>query len=235
LPEPWQHHQGAMPQEQPMSKESPTINPVSGRTVAIAPPNFQTAVFRIVGTSPLVMNKFSHKAREQMKTKQQAGGQAKKGKAREAKDFDACFQGARHLSTEGWDGIPAATFRKAMIGACRLVDFKMTLARIGFFVEADGFDSDEGTGLVKLLADQPRKLELTVRNETGVADVRIRPQWMQWEAALRIRFDADLFSLEDITNLLARAGAQCGICEGRPSSDSGGMGWGLFEIKRGGA
>ncbi len=212
-----------------MAKES--SNPVSGRTVAIAPPNFQTAAFKITGTAPLVMNKFSAKAREIMRQKQEAGGHAKKGKAREAKDFDACFQGARHLSTKGWDGIPAATFRKAMIGACRLVDFKMTLARIGFFIEADGFDSDDGTPLVKLIGEQPRKLEMTVRNETGVADVRIRPQWLEWGCLLRVRFDADLFSVEDITNLVARAGAQCGICEGRPSSESGGMGWGLFEIE----
>ena len=33
------------------------------------------------------------------------------------------------------------------------------------------------------------------------------------------------------TNLIARAGMQVGICEGRPdSSNSTGMGWGTFEI-----
>jgi hypothetical protein len=41
-----------------------------------------------------------------------------------------------------------------------------------------------------------------------------------------------MFSLDDMANLLMRAGLQCGICEGRPSSQSGGMGWGLFEIKQ---
>jgi hypothetical protein len=118
-----------------------------------------------------------------------------------------------------------------MIGACRLVDFKMTLARIGFFIEADGIDADEGTPLVKIISkDGPRKLEMLVRNETGVADIRIRPQWTEWSANLRVRFDAGLFSLEDITNLTMRAGMQCGICEGRPSSESGGTGWGLFTI-----
>jgi hypothetical protein len=208
-------------------------NPVNGRAVAIAPPDFQTAAFKITGSAPLVINKFSAKAREMMRQKQEAGGQAKKGKAREAKDFDACYQNARHISTAGWDGIPAASFRKAMIGACRLVDFKMTLARIGFFIEADGMDADEGTPLVKILSkDGPRKLEMLVRNETGVADIRIRPQWVEWGAVLRVRFDAGLFSLEDITNLVMRAGMQCGVCEGRPSSESGGTGWGLFEIER---
>ncbi len=210
---------------------SSTPNPVSGRVVTIAPPNFQVAAFNIVGTAPLVINKFSAKARQMMLDKHMAGGQAKKGKVREAKDPKALFEQARHISTKGWDGIPAATFRKAMIGACRLVDFKMTLARIGFFIEGDGFDADEGTPLVKILGGAPRVLEMVTRNETGVPDVRFRPQWLEWGAVLRVRFDAGLFSLDDITNLVARAGGQCGICEGRPSSESGGMGWGLFEIK----
>jgi hypothetical protein len=221
-----------MPQGETMAtKDSAPVNPVNGRAVAIAPPNFQVAAFKITGTAPLVINKFSAKARQMMKDKQEAGGQAKKGKAREAKDFDACYEAARHLSTDGWDGIPAASFRKAMIGACRLVDFKMTLARIGFFIEADGIDADEGTPMVKILSKSgPRKLEMLVRNETGVADIRIRPQWTEWSAVLRVRFDAGLFSLEDITNLTMRAGMQCGVCEGRPSSESGGTGWGLFSI-----
>ncbi len=207
------------------------VNPVNGRAVTIAPPNFQTAAFRITGTAPLVINKFSAKARQAMLDKHMAGSQGKsKTKTREAKDPVALFNAARHLSTKGWDGIPAATFRKAMIGACRLVDFKMTLAKIGFFIEADGIDADEGTPLVKIIGDEPRMLEMVTRNDTGVPDVRFRPQWMEWGATLRVRFDAGLFTVEDITNLVMRAGMQCGICEGRPSSESGGMGWGLFEI-----
>ncbi len=216
-----------------MATKSESVNPVNQRAVAIAPPDFQIAAFRIRGTAPLVINKFSQKARRQMLEKHMAGGQAKKGRVREAKDPKQLFQDARHISTKGWDGIPAATFRKAMIGACRLVDFKMTLARIGFFIEGDGFDADEGTPLVKIIGDEPRVLEMVTRNDTGVPDVRFRPQWLEWSAVLRVRFDAGLFSLEDITNLLARAGGQCGICEGRPSSESGGMGWGLFEIEKG--
>ena len=52
-----------------------------------------------------------------------------------------------------------------------------------------------------------------------------------WKAKIRIRFDADQFSTQDITNLLARAGEQVGIGEGRPDSkNSAGMGWGCFRI-----
>jgi hypothetical protein len=55
-----------------------------------------------------------------------------------------------------------------------------------------------------------------------------------WTTTLRVTFDADLFTLTDITNLLMRAGMQVGVGEGRPSSKNGiGMGWGTFSIEGG--
>jgi hypothetical protein len=50
-----------------------------------------------------------------------------------------------------------------------------------------------------------------------------------WGCTLRIRFDADQFTVDDVMNLLERAGQQVGIGEGRPNSpNSFGMGWGTF-------
>jgi len=202
------------------------------QVVQIKPPKFQIGVFQIQGTAPLVINKFPQKALEEMESKQRAGSQAKKGRQREGKDFESLYEGARHRSREGWDGIPASAFRNAMISACRLVGFKMTLAKLSIFVEADGFDRDEGTPLIKITKGEPKPVKMAVRNATGVVDIRIRPQWIEWAATVRIRFDADQFSLTDVTNLLDRVGAQVGLCEGRPDSkSSAGMGWGLFQIK----
>ena len=62
-------------------------------------------------------------------------------------------------------------------------------------------------------------------------DIAVRPQWLEWGARLRFRYDADQFSASDVVNLISRAGQQVGICEGRPdSSSSTGCGWGVFEI-----
>lgn len=201
-------------------------------TLIITAPNFQTAEFVIRGTAPLVINKFSAKAKQEMIDKQMAGSQAKKGKKREAKNFDECFEQARHVSTDGWDGIPASGIRKAMIGACRLVNFKMTIAKMSVFVEADGIDADEGTPLVKIISENPPEKHIGyTRNATGVCDIRARPMWRQWGAKVRLKFDADQFSAQDVANLLARVGVQVGLCEGRPDSkESTGMGWGTFEI-----
>ena len=191
--------------------------------VTIAPPNYRVAEFRIVGTAPLVQNKFSSKARQQIRETQEAGSQAKKGRRREPKDFNAAFEGACHRGPNGEYGIPAPAFRAACIDACRMAGFKMTLARMSLFVIHD-FVGEDGTPLVRLDAGEPEKTELPVRDATGVVDIRARPVW-------RGRINADQFSVTDVANLLAHAGISVGVGEGRPySKSSAGCGWGTYRL-----
>jgi hypothetical protein len=165
-----------------------------------------------------------------MKEKMKAGSQAKKGMKRAPRDFDEDYKQAFHVSTEGWYGIPASAFRNAMISACRLVGFQMTKAKLAVFIEADGIDKIDGMPLVKIKG-KPEHVEHYVRNETGVVDIRVRAMWREWSAILVVRYDADMFSLTDIANLLARVGLQVGVGEGRPDGKkSAGMGWGMFKI-----
>lgn len=204
----------------------------TGIGIAIPAPNFKTAAFRVRGIAPYVQNKFSQKSRNQMKEKQEAGHAGKKGSKKDAKNFIEAYEMAIHRTVDGWCGIPAPAVRAAMISACRTVGFKMTLAKLSVFVEADGFDSDDQTPLIKITKGEPEYFESTVRLSTGVADIRPRPMWRPgWEAVIKIRFDADQFTLTDVTNLLMRVGLQVGIGEGRPDSKmSTGMGWGMFEV-----
>ena len=203
----------------------------AGEQIVVKAPNFQTAEFRIRGNAPFVQNKFPKKAREEMKAKQEAGHTAKKGSARDAKDFKQCHEEAIHRTPEGWAGIPAPAFRCALISACRVVVFQMTRAKLSAFVEADGFDADDGTPLVKITKGKPEYCEQPVRIQQTV-DIRARAMWKEgWEAKVRVKFDADQFTLQDITNLMVRAGMQVGVGEGRPDSKtSAGMGWGTFEV-----
>ena len=200
-------------------------------TVTIPAPKFSTVEFLIRGTAPYVQNAFSKKAREMMKAKQEAGSTAKKGGKKDAKDFDACFKEAQHVSDDGWHGIPAGAFRNAIVSACRTVGFKMTLAKLSVFIEADGFDANEGTPLVRITKGKPEYCEHSVRIQM-TTDVRARAMWREgWEAKLRVRFDGDQFTADDVANLVMRVGMQVGIGEGRPDSKTScGMGWGMFDI-----
>lgn len=200
--------------------------------VTITPARMEVVKFRLVGTTPLVQNRFGEKARQEIQDKHERGSQAKKGKNKEPRDFDDNYQQARHVSVGGWDGIHAGGFRRAMVDSCKLVGFHMTKAKLGLFVPADGYTAD-GTPLVRITKGEPRKVIHAVRNASGVCDLRARPMWdAGWECVLTVRYDADMFSATEVLNLVARVGLQCGIGEGRPNSkESTGCDWGLFDVR----
>jgi len=200
--------------------------------VSIKAPNMQTISLEIEGTVPLCINRFAQKAIEKMQADQRAGSTKKGKKEREAKDFEALYEGAKHKSEEEWLGFAASALRNGAVSACRAVGYKMTHAKLAFFVEPDGFDMVDGTPLVKITKGEPEQWVAPARNSTGVIDLRSRPLWRAgWRAKPRIRFDADMFTRADIVNLVARIGLQVGIGEGRPDSKmSAGIGLGLFKV-----
>lgn len=209
------------------TKKQPSQQPSQAETIVIRAPDMRTAMFKIVGTSPLVQHRFANKAK--MMQAQEEGSRKGAKKQREAKDFEANYLEAIHLSQEGWAGVPAAAFRNAMISACKIAGFVMTRAKLSVFVHADGMDQD-GFPIVRIHGDHER-FDAAVRNATGVADVRARPMWRSWRIDLRVKYDADVLSATDIANLLMRAGEQVGIGEGRhDSKQSCGLGFGCFTI-----
>jgi len=194
----------------------------------ISPPKFGTIQFIIEGTAPLVVERFSKKA--ELMAKMAEGSSAKNKKERSARDYDKEAEEARYRSAENWEGMNAAAFRAAMISACRLVGFKMTLAKLSTFIEADGYDKNDGVPLVRVYGESHTYTAHT-RNATGVVDVRSRPMYRKWAAKLSVRYDMDQFKMADVLNLVSRCGMQVGIGAGRPDSKaSAGCGFGLFQV-----
>jgi hypothetical protein len=200
--------------------------------VQIKAPNFKTADFEIKGNAPLVIHRFSAKIKKQMLDKMEAGKVSASRKNREAKSSADSFNEARYISRQGWDGFNASAIRNAMISACRLVNFKMTLAKMSVFIIAEGVDKVEPQiPLIQILGCKAVQQEDFARVETGSAYVTIRAAYHGWSAKLRVRWDNDQFNVTDISNLLMRVGQQVGIGEGRPDSkNSAGMGWGTFDL-----
>lgn len=201
------------------------------KSIQIAAPDIREAVFEIVGTAPLVIHRFSAKAKVGLADKQSEGKSSGSKKKREATRPEDVFNEARYISPKGWDGFHAASIRKAMISACRLVDFKMTLAKLSIFVVADGADAKEPQIPLIRIYGKAVMQEDVGRVANGNPYVIYRPAYHGWSAKVRIRWDADQFTLQDISHLLARVGQQVGIGEGRhDSKESAGMGWGTFDI-----
>ena len=191
------------------------------------------ARFHIEGLAPLVIHRFSAKIREEMKCKMETGNPASSRKKRMPKSTDDLFMESRYMSPEGWDGFHASALRCAAISACRLVGFKMTLAKLSIFIESDGQDAQEPQIPLIRIFGAARKQEDIARVETGQPYVTVRAAFYPWQAEPIIRWDRDQFTSQDITNLIHRIGLQVGICEGRPDSkNSAGMGWGLFQLTK---
>ena len=202
---------------------------VTQPVITISRPNFEQAQFQIEGTSPYVQHSFSQQSLETMLEAQLKRG-GTKGKKRSPRNLDEDYEGAIHIGEDGHFGIPASAFRSAMIDACRMVGFQMTRAKMSVFCLADTIDVTSGQPLVRIHGN-PERVKSHVRLKTGVASVAIRPMWKGWSAKPIIQWDADQFSHADVANLLARAGMQVGIGEGRPySKDSHGTGWGTFRL-----
>lgn len=204
------------------------------RSCMITPPRFGVAEFSVLGVEgPLVIHRFSAKTKIEMREKMEAGKTASSKKDRSPKDMDLAYNDARYISPVGWDGFNASSVRKAMISACRLVNFKMTLAKMSIFVLADGCDAKEPQIPLIRIYGAPVRQDDMARVETGQPYVTVRPAYHNWAAKIRIRWDEDQFTLADISNLLARVGLQVGIGEGRhDSKNSAGMGWGCFVLEK---
>lgn len=204
------------------------------KALTISAPNIKTATFEIEGAAPLVIHRFNQKIIEQMKQKMETGKAASSKTNREPKDTDEMYNGSRYVSPEGWDGFNASAIRAAMVSACRLVGFKMTLAKLSVFVVPDGWDEFQPQIPLIRIYGKSVKQEDMARVSTGQPYVTVRAAYHDWSAKIKIRFDADQFTMDDIFNLLYRVGMQVGIGEGRPDSKkSTGMGWGLFDVKGG--
>lgn len=198
-----------------------------GTTIRIPPINVREVEIRVEELTPLIVHRFSEKARKQIADKQ-----AKKARgALPAKDSDAEFENSLYIvpgmerdpiDTPGRYYLPGVCFKKAAVSGCRVLgrkDLPMTKARTAFFVVGDPV----------IEFDSVSKREDHVRNDGGGVDLRYRAQFDGWAANLLVTYHADALSLEELIELFLHGGFSCGVGEWRPSSSSGGE-FGRFKV-----
>jgi hypothetical protein len=192
------------------------------KSVEIKEFDIKQVVIPIRSISPLIVNQFSQKARIFILEKQMGRSQNKK---HNIKDPQADYEGAKHISAQGWEGFPAAGFKAAMIRGAKMIGMVMKDTQTSFFVQAD----DEETQLVRVYGES-RMREDMVRVGMGSADIRFRPEYVTWEANLTIEFNEGVLSLEQIYQLVKAAGYGCGIGEMRP--EKGKFNYGRFALSQ---
>lgn len=181
--------------------------------IELPPLNIQTVTFVLVGDSPLIVHAWSEKAKRQMLDKQMK----KATKAKEAKDPEADYEACFYRTETGAYGFPAIGVKAAMVSACRFVDAKMTVMRGAFHIDCE----------MLTVTGEPRPREDMVRVGMGTADIRYRPEFVDWRIPATIKFNASVISAEQIANLLNAAGFGVGIGEWRPEKNGS---YGRFHV-----
>ena len=160
---------------------------------------------RLVGTSPLIVHKWSEKAKRQMLDKQMK----KASQGKEAKDPEQDYREALYIRPDGSYGFPAVGFKAAAVRAGTYCDMKMVFLRGAFHVEGD---------LVRI-DGEPRPREDMVRVGMGTADIRYRPEFPEWSTELEVTYNSRALAVEQIVNLFEVAGFAVGVGEWRPEKD----------------
>ena len=191
------------------------------KMVMIPSVNLQRFKLQLVGDSPLIVHRFSEKAKKQMLDKQMK--KAKTAKA--AKDPQEDYEGSMYRFKDGGHGFPVSGFEATAVNACRQIDgVAMTEVR-GAFRIVNGEDD-----LIRLDAAEPVMRQDMVKIAMGTSDIRFRAMYDPWSVVIEIMHNADFMSKEQIINLYNVAGFCSGIGEWRPSSPKRAGPYGMFHV-----
>ena len=183
--------------------------------------------FEIVGDTPLIVNRWSEKARKMMLDAQQTKARQKK----QAKDPAANFEASKYKLKDGSDAFPATAFKAAIVHAGRLFEgITQVFLKQTVLVVGDGLDA-RGDSLVRLEFDECLMREDTPRNANGVADLRYRAQYNGWRATINVQVIDGLMDPNSLGTLVDAAGIG-GVGEWRPTAPKSATGtYGTFHVK----
>ena len=207
--------------------------------IEIKPINIVTTTVRIAGDTPLIMHRWSEKAKRMILEKQM---KKTKSSAKEAKnpveDFiesiywmegkpseyteeafeEACKNGARF-------GFPVTAIKQATISSAYRngITKDMASLRGAFFIAGEGSEL-----LAEVKGCTPTMREDMVRVGMGVADIRFRGEFASWYMDLQVSYNANgAYTLDQIINLINVGGFSCGIGEWRPEKDGN---YGMYHV-----
>lgn len=175
----------------------------------------ETLLVPIRGTSPLIVHRFSEKAKRQMLDAQQ--GRKNKREIRDPqKDYDEAFYRFTDPTTgEKGYGFPIIAFKAATISAARLYGKSLTMVGLRQQLFMRGPIGDDGQQIA-VLSGQPKMREDIVRVGINGTDLRYRPVFDEWSTTLEVTYIKSVISRDTVLSLIDAGGLTVGVGEWRP-------------------
>lgn len=195
----------------------------------------KTAFVKIIGDAPLIVHAWPKKAKQMILDKQMKKATAGKEVKDPFRDFVESMYwltGQPELS-EFSDEERALAASGEVVNIGHFADAKFGLPTIAFKAAAidAGYQQkvlDKKTtargamhivGEYAVIEGYPAMRDDMVRVGMGTADIRFRAEYKEWSTTLKIRYNANAISLEQIVNLLNYGGFANGVGEWRPGRD----------------
>src|SRR5262245_58851785 len=192
-------------------------------TIDLSPIEVGLMQVPVKGTSPLIVNRFSEKAKRQLLDKAQG-----RKTPRQPKDPEAEYQAAFYRFEDGAYGIPAIAFKSSTVGGARFFT-GITMAALKQFLFFRGPVGVDGQMLVKLIGE-PHIREDVVRIGKGTGtELRYRPEFLEWSAVLDVVFVKAALTKGSVLSLIDAGGLGVGVGEWRP--ERGGT-FGTYEVDK---
>lgn len=169
----------------------------------------ETIIVPIVGTSPLIVHRFSEKAKRAMLDIMQGRKTPK-----EPKNPQADYEGAFYRLEDGRSGMPMIAFKAATVGGARFYH-SVTMTALRQFMFFDGTIGVDGQQLA-IIEGEPRMREDVVRVNRGGSDLRYRPEYPQWRTELSVTYVKSALTQGSVLSLIDAGGIGVGVGEWRP-------------------
>lgn len=183
----------------------------SDAQVSISRIDVQTLHVPVVGTAPLIVHKFSEKAKRQMLDAMQGRKSPK-----QPKDPQADYESAMYLHDDGGYGFPVIAFKSATVGGARFYgkSVSMTALRQFIFFDAE-FSKACGQKLARITGEPIMREDVT-RVGMGGTDLRYRPEFTEWSTTISVTYVRSMLTQESVLSLIEAGGLGVGIGEWRP-------------------
>jgi hypothetical protein len=179
-----------------------------------------TIFLPVVGTAPLLMHRFSEKAKRAMLDAVQ-GRKSQK----EPKNPDDEYRAAFYRLPDGRPGLPALAFKAATIGAARFYS-QLTMTALKQFIFFTGPIGSDGQQLVAI-DGEPVMREDVVRIGRGGTELRYRPEFPHWSATLAITYISSMLTESSLVAIVDAGGLGIGVGDWRPEK---GGNFGTFKV-----